>query len=148
MENPTIVGKTTTAHRLQKITMRRIQQWGNIEAMTSCTPSSPHGGYDGGNDLSISLSLTLSVYTVTLCTHTTTKCSTTQLCIRPKSYLYTYDFRAIYTYGPKRGSQEHIYICVPSNRSGDFHRVLDHPVLHNFPFEGTCFRPNSPFTLT
>ena len=41
---------------------RRKQQWESIEAMTSCAPSSPHGGYNGGNDLSLSVALTVSIH--------------------------------------------------------------------------------------
>ena len=70
----------------------------STEATTSCTPSSPRGGYNGGNDLSLSL------YTVMLYSHTTTKEMLNKKNINffcPKSYLYTYDFRAIYIYGPE-----------------------------------------------
>ena len=65
----------------------RHTQWLQMEATTS---------------LSLSISYTLSLYTVTLYTHTTTKMFNNIInYFCPKSYLYTYDFRAIYTYGPK-----------------------------------------------
>ena len=61
---------------------------------------------------SFSLSLSISLYTVTLYTHTTTKkCSTTLRALCPKSYLYTYDFQAIYTYGPKGLTRAHSRMC-------------------------------------
>ena len=48
------------------------------------------------------LSLSLYLYTQFRSVHIQLqKCSTTINCFCPKSYLYTYDFRAIYTYGPK-----------------------------------------------
>ena len=74
------------------ITMREENNNGeSTEATTSCTPSSPHGGYNGGNDLLFSLSLTLS------------------LCVT--IHIYTYDFRAIYTYGPKGLNRTHSRMC-------------------------------------
>ena len=80
----------------------------NTEATTSCTPSSPHGGYSGGSDLSLSLTLTLSLslYTVALYTHTTTfnnsKSVQLHMTVFALSHIYTHmTFRAIYTYGPK-----------------------------------------------
>ena len=52
------------------ITMREENNDGeSIEATTSCTPSSPHGGYNGGNDLSLSLSLSLTVHSYALFTY-------------------------------------------------------------------------------
>ena len=78
------------------------------EATTSCSPSSPHAAVTVEATTSLSLSHTLSL-TRSLYTRYTTssyKSATTNsnvLC--PKSYLYIYDFRVIYT-------------CVPSNRSG------------------------------
>ena len=89
----------------RKITMREENYNGeSIEATTSCTPSLPHGGYNGGNDLSLSLSLSLTLYTVTRYSHMMQQLimlHSTLNCFCLKSYLYTYDFRAIYTYGPK-----------------------------------------------
>ena len=85
--------------------MREDYNNGCTEATTSCTSTSPRDGYNGGNDLSVSLSLSLShavtLCTVTLYTLTTTKVFNNILYVCPKSYLYTYEFRAIYTYGPK-----------------------------------------------
>ena len=55
----------------------------------------------------------------------------------------------LFTYMAPRGSLEHIYICVPSNRSEDHHQVLDHPVLLNFPSGGTCFpTTQTPYGLS
>ena len=80
--------------------------------------------------LSLSLSLSLSLYTVTLYTHTTTKSVQRPTnCFCPKSYLYTYDFRAIYIDGPQRGSQEHINMCPFQLVEGHHHRffLTSHP---------------------
>ena len=87
--------------------MREDYNNGCTEATTSCTSTSPRGGYNGGNDLSVSLSLSLShchsLYSYALYTNLQ-KCNNNNLYVFPKSYLYIYDFRVIYT-------------CVPSNRS-------------------------------
>ena len=50
--------KTTAALRLQNITISGLQQWGT-EATTSCSLASPPGGYNRGNNLFLSLSLSL-----------------------------------------------------------------------------------------
>ena len=90
---------------------RGVQQRGYTEATTSCPllrhtrrlqlRQRPHF-----LSLSLSLSLVLSLYTRAIQLLTTRvqqpKINTNVLC--PKSYLYIYDFRVIYT-------------CVPSNRS-------------------------------
>ena len=62
VENPNM-GKTTATHALQKknVTMRGIQRWGT-ETTISCSLPSPTGGYNGGNDLFLSLSLTVHCY--------------------------------------------------------------------------------------
>ena len=46
----------------------RKQQWVSTEATTSCTPSLPHAGYNGGNDLSLFLSHSLYTQLHTRCT--------------------------------------------------------------------------------
>ena len=126
-----------------KITMREEYSNGeSTEATTSCTPSSPRGGYSGGNDLSLSLSL----HSYALYTYNYKKMFNNPLTLCPKSYLYTYDFRPIYTYGPKGFTRAHLRMCPFQPGRGDHHRFLDHPVLLNFPSGGTCFPTNSPFT--
>ena len=57
VENPNM-GKTTASHGLQDVTIRGIQRWGT-ETTISCSLPSPTGGYNRGNDLLLSLSLTL-----------------------------------------------------------------------------------------
>ena len=88
--------------------MREDYSNGCTKATTPCTSTSPHGGYNGGNDLSVSLSLslTLSLSVQLRSIHTLTKVQQhTLISVFPKSYLYIYDFWLI-------------YISVPSNRSG------------------------------
>ena len=68
VENPNL-GKTTAALRLQDITMWGLQWWGT-ETTISCSLASPTGGYNIGNDLFLSLSLTLSVYRYAVHEHT------------------------------------------------------------------------------
>ena len=66
VENPTIVGKTMAAHRLQKITMRGIQQEGNSEATTSLTPSLATRRLQWRQQpLSLSLSLFVTIHSYT-----------------------------------------------------------------------------------
>ena len=71
-------------------------------------PSSPTIGYNGGNDLILSLSLSLYIVTLSL----TADCYTTSTtnnndahtnCFCPKSYLYTY--------GPKGLTRTHSHMC-------------------------------------
>ena len=87
---------------------------------------------------SLSLSLSHSRYTVTHYTTNAITINNTKL-FCPKSYLYTYDFRAIYTYDPKRLTRTHSRMCPFQTGREDHQRVLDHPVLLNFPSGGTCF---------
>ena len=87
VENPNL-GKTTTALRLQDITMRGLQWWGT-KATTSWSLASPQGGYNRGNNLL--LSLTLSLYTITHYTSTLQLRNIEQhhiFLVFPKSYLY------------------------------------------------------------
>ena len=61
---------------------------------------------------SVSLCLSLSRYPCTqLHAHYTTNNVKTFYCFFPKSYLYTYDFQAIYTYGPKGLNRTHSRMC-------------------------------------
>ena len=73
-------------------------------------PSSPHGGYNRGNDLFFSLT-PLSIHRFSLFTHNITIMFNNINCFYPKSYLYTYDFRTIYTYGPKGLTRTHSHMC-------------------------------------
>ena len=56
--NTQIWDKTTAALRLQNITITGLQQWGT-EATTSCSLALSPGGYSRGNNLFLSLSLSL-----------------------------------------------------------------------------------------
>ena len=86
--------------------------------------------------LSLSLCHSLYGYTLYTCNY---KSVQLLLFVFPKSYLYTYDFRAIYTYGPKGPTRTHLHMGpLPIGRE-NHHRALDHPVLLNFPSGGTCF---------
>ena len=106
---------------------RRKQQWESTKATTSCTPSSPHGGYNEGNDLSLTIhSHMLFTYNATTSTN----------CFCPKSYLYTYDFRAIYTYGPKGLTRTHSHMCPFQPAEEGYHRAFNHPILHTSYPEG------------
>ena len=78
------------------------------------TPSSPHGGYNRGNELF--LSLTLSLYTGSHYSHNTTIMFHTQT-VFALSHIYTHMTFGLFTYMAPRGSLEHIHICFPSNRS-------------------------------
>ena len=64
-------GKNHGSPQTAEYTMREDYNDESIEAMTSCASTSPHGGYNGGNDLFLSLSH--SHYAVTLCTLITTQ---------------------------------------------------------------------------
>ena len=105
-------GKTTTAHKLQKITMRGIQRGENTEATTSCTPSSPHGGYNGGNNLFLSHThtLTLLLYTGSRYSHNTTIMFHTST-VFALSHIYTHMTFKLFTHMAPRGSLEHIHMC-------------------------------------
>ena len=106
--------KTMATHRLQKITMREEkQQWQSTDATTSCTPSSPHDGYNGGNDFSLSLSLFVAL---TISIHSYTHAI--QLIMFNNIYIYTHMTFRLFTHMAQRGSLGHIYVCIPSNRSG------------------------------
>ena len=96
-------------------------------------------GYSRGNDLSFSLSLTLSHVVSVHTRYTTTHFTKVQqllyiypLKVSPKLYLYIYDFRVIYTCVP--------FQSVESNR----YRVFSHPVLPNFHLEGPVSQQTPP----
>ena len=75
--------------------------------------------------LSLSLSVTIHSYT-----HTIQLIMFNNInCFCPKSYLYTYDFRAIYTYGPKGLTRTHSRMCPFQPVEGGYHRAFSHPVL-------------------
>ena len=72
------------ARRLQLSLYEKGGTTGDLEATTSCSISSPTGGFS-----SLSLSLCTTIIQLTTTT-TTSDC--------PKSYLYLYEFRTIYKY--------------------------------------------------
>ena len=89
----------------------------------SCSLSSPTGGYNKGNDLLLSLSHSLCIqlrYIHIIQPHHTLLC--------PKSYLYTYEFRTIYTYGPKGLTRTDSRMCPFQQVEGGYHRAFSHPV--------------------
>ena len=134
-------------HRKQKSTMERentqmltwkTRMWEKPQQPTSCRihserrlPLAPllcHAAVTTEATTSLSLSRCHTLYSYTL--YTNYYKSVQQLAkMFALSHIYTYDFRAIYTYGPKG----------PTIGRMDHHRVLDHPVLPNFPSGGTCF---------
>ena len=83
----------------------------------------------------------LSLILNMLYTLTTTKVFNNQqkTYVFPKSYLYTYDFRVIYTYGPKGLTGSYLHICIPSNRLDVSTPDPRSSGLPNFPSGGTCF---------
>ena len=103
----------------------------STEATTSCTPSSPRGGYNGGNNLSLSLSLSIHCYTLY-----NYKSVQQHKFFCPKSYLYTYDFRAIYTYGPKGLNRTQSCMCPFQPDEEGYHQAFNHPVLLTCHLEG------------
>ena len=118
---PQMWEKTTAVHKLQNTLWERTTTTRIHRGNDLLSSSSPHAKVtvEAKTSHSLSLSLTLSLYTRAI-QLLLQKCSTTYnnvLC--PKSYLYIYDFRVIYT-------------CVPSNRRTDRNRVFGFPVLHNF----------------
>ena len=111
--------------------MREDYNNGCTEATTSCTSTSPHGGYNRGNDLYVSLSLSLSLscchslYSYAL--YTNLKSATTTTFMFSLSHIYTYMTFGLFT-----------HVSLPIGRT-DRNRVLDHPVLPIFSSGGTCF---------
>ena len=136
VENPTIVGNTTTAHRLQN---------NHYERNTM--------GKHKGNDLlrpffatqwlqwrqwPLSLSVSFSLSTQLRSIHIQLQNVQQPTTIFALCHIYTHiTFRAIYTYGPKRLTNTHLHMCpLPIGRE-DHHRAWDHPVLLSFPSGGT-----------
>ena len=111
VENPNM-GKTTAAHGLQNITMRGLQRWGT-KTMISCSLASLTGGYNRGNDLFLSLTLSNStqLHSVTNIHNFTTTYHSFAL-----SHIYTHMTFGLFTHIAPGGSLEHIHICVPSSR--------------------------------
>ena len=109
------MGNTTAVHGLQDVTMRGLQRLGT-ETTISCSLASPAGGYNRGNDLSISLSL----YTVTLYINIRNTTSTTHSHNNKVSlsHIYTNMTFGLFSHIAPGGSLEHIHIFVPSSRSG------------------------------
>ena len=118
------MGKTTAAHRLQKKHYERNTTMGKTQRQRPLAPLLCHTAVTVEATTSLSLSLTHSL-THSIQLHAIQLYSTTlnvfnyinALC--PKSYLYTYDFRAIYTYGPKGPTRTHLHMCpLPSPYCG------------------------------
>ena len=84
----------------------------------------------GGNTqrqrpLRLSLSLSLSAALTSLPLRGKQKSEQQQQTVCPKSYLYTYDFRAIYKYSLKGALAKHIRKYVPA--SGSLSGYIRHP---------------------
>ena len=104
VENPN-VGKNhgnpqTAEYAMERGTTTRIQRGNNL-----LSSSSPHATFTVQATTSHSLTLSLSLsLTRCLCTHALynyfRKVQQHILSVCPKSYLYIYDFRVIYTYVP------------------------------------------------
>ena len=133
VENP-IVGKTTAAHRLQKITMREELRDMEAQRQRPLFPLLRHTAVTIEETTSFSLSL--SLYTVTLYSHNTT--STTMFNLHNRvalSHIYTHMTFRLFTHIAPGSSQAHIHICVHFGREG-YHRVFNHPVIHTSHLEG------------
>ena len=57
---------------------------------------------------SLSHSLSITIHSCALYTYNYKVFNNNHFALCPKSYLYTYDFRAIYTYGPKGPTRTHL----------------------------------------
>ena len=113
-----------------------IQRRGYTEATTSCTRSCQW------RQRPLSLSLSLCHYTHALYNYLQ-KCNNKNMQnVCPKSYLYIYDFRVIYTYGPKGLTGTYLHICVPSNRSDGSPLGLRSPGSPKLPIRRDLF-PNN-----
>ena len=118
-------GKTTAVQKLQNTlreTVTMMKHGGNTLLHFFFAT---RGGYNGGNDLSLSLSVSTRV-------------------IQPrykKNYLF-FALSHIYTYMTFR---LFTHMSLPIGQT-DRNQVLCHPVLPIFPSGGTCFPTNSPFT--
>ena len=94
------MGKTRAVHKLQNTLWERNTTTRIHRGNDLLSSSSPHAAVTVEATTSLSLSLSVSIHTRYTITYK--KRINNVLC--PKSYLYIYDFRVIYT-------------CVPSNRS-------------------------------
>ena len=131
------MGKTTAAHRLQNITMRGLQRWGT-ETTISCSLASPTGGYNRGNDLFLSHTLSNCTQLRSL-TNIHNSTTTTNFNKFALSHIYTNMTFGLFTHIAPGLSLEHIHICVPSNRSGRLLPGLQSSGSSHFPSGGTCF---------
>ena len=90
--------------------MRKEYNYGDTQRQLPLAPIPRHMAITMEAMNSLSLSLTMSLYTRAI-QLLTTKNATTTLYVCPKSYLYTYDFRAFYAYGPKAPTRTHLHMC-------------------------------------
>ena len=99
---------------------RRKQQWVSAEATTSCTPSSPHDGYNGGNDLS------LCHYTQLRAIHIYQQpIMFNNINYFALSHIYTHMTFGLFTHMAPRGSlRTHSRMCPFQTRSGRSPPVL------------------------
>ena len=86
-----------------------------MEATTSCTSTSPHGGYNGGKNLFLSLTHSHSIHKSALYTYNYKSVQQPQT-IFALSHIYTHMTFGLFTHMAPRGSLERIHVCVPSNR--------------------------------
>ena len=115
VENPN-VGKTTAAHRLQKITMReRLQRWKHRGNDLLHPFLATRGDYNGGNDLCLSHSHALSIHsymhTIQLMMFNNSNCFALSHIDRHMNF-------GLFTHMAPRGSLTDIYICVPFQSVG------------------------------
>ena len=134
------MGKTTAAHGLQDVTMRGLQRW-STETTISCSLASPTGGYNRGNDLFLSISLSLSLYTTTMYINirNTSSLQHTHFYRVALSHIDTNMTFGLFTHIAPGGCLEHIHICVPSSRSGRLPPGLQSFGSSHVPSGGTCF---------
>ena len=62
----------------------------------------------------------------------------------PKSYLYTYDFRVNYTYGPKGLTRTHSRLCPLQPAEEGYHQAFNRPVLLTSHPEGPVSQQTPP----
>ena len=112
---------------------------GHTEATTSWSPASPLGSYNRGNDLFISLSLSLSLTVHSYAQSQNIQNFTTTPNRFALSHIYTHMNFGLFTHIATGGSLEHIHISVPSNRSGRLPPGLQSSDSYHVPSGGTCF---------
>ena len=132
MENPN-VGKTTSAHRLQDVTMRGLQN--GAQRQRSLAPFLRQRAVTTEATTSFTLSLSLALYTVTLYTHNTI--TTLQPHVKVAlSHIYTNMNFGLFTYvAPRALWNIFTYLFLSAGRGG-YHRAFNHPVLLTFGPEG------------